>query len=70
MTVAEIETQLASLNRTEKAYLVQKLMDDIANIWPGVEMTPGVIGGEACIVRTRIPVWMLENHRRLGWREA
>ncbi|MDO9349350.1 MAG: DUF433 domain-containing protein, partial [Anaerolineales bacterium] len=26
--------------------------------------------GDACIVRTRIPVWALENYRRLGWSEA
>jgi len=33
---------------------------------PGVDSTPGVCGGEACIVRTRIPVWVLEQSRRLG----
>ena len=27
-------------------------------------------GGEACIVRTRIPVWVLENYRRLNWTES
>ena len=35
-----------------------------------IEKQPDVAGGEACIVRTRIPVWVLENHRRLGWSEA
>lgn len=29
-----------------------------------------MVGGDACIVRTRIPVWVLENYRRLGWSEA
>jgi uncharacterized protein (DUF433 family) len=33
---------------------------------PGVEMDPDVCGGEARIVRTRIPVWVLERARRLG----
>jgi uncharacterized protein (DUF433 family) len=28
------------------------------------------LGGEACIVRTRIPVWLLEQARRLGTSEA
>jgi uncharacterized protein (DUF433 family) len=28
-----------------------------------------VCGGEACIVRTRIPVWLLEQARRLGTSE-
>ena len=35
-----------------------------------IEHTPGVTGGDARIVRTRIPVWVLENYRRLGWSEA
>ena len=33
-------------------------------------MNPGVFGGEPCIVRTRIPVWLLEQARRLGVSEA
>lgn len=31
-----------------------------------IEHTAGVCGGEACIGRTRIAVWMLEEARRLG----
>ena len=37
---------------------------------PDIESTPGVCGGESCIVRTRIPVWILEQARRLGASEA
>lgn len=33
---------------------------------PGVERTHGVCGGEACLLRTRIPVWVLVQARRLG----
>jgi uncharacterized protein (DUF433 family) len=36
----------------------------------GIETTPGVCGGEPCIVGTRIPVWVLEQARRLGTSEA
>jgi uncharacterized protein (DUF433 family) len=43
---------------------------EISDSWPGIEKTPGVCGGSACIVRTRIPVWVLESHRCLGWTEA
>lgn len=35
-------------------------------MWPGIEKTPGVVGGDACIIRTRIPVWALEGDRQLG----
>jgi uncharacterized protein (DUF433 family) len=36
------------------------------NSFPGIESKPGVCGGEPCIVQTRIPVWALEQARRLG----
>lgn len=31
-----------------------------------VEKIPGVCGGDACLTRTRIPVWVLEQFRRYG----
>lgn len=70
MTLKDLEPQLAALSRAEKAQALQLLARDIADSWPGVEKTPGIIGGDACIVRTRIPVWVLENYRQLGWSEA
>ena len=42
----------------------------IGDAFPGVESQPGVCGGEPCIVRTRIPVWILERARELGVSEA
>jgi uncharacterized protein (DUF433 family) len=70
MTLQDLEPRLAELSRAEKAELVQKLVREIVNAWPGIEKLPGVVGGDACVVRTRIPVWSLENYRRLGWSEA
>jgi uncharacterized protein (DUF433 family) len=35
-----------------------------------VVRTPGVCGGSARIIRTRIPVWLLEQYRRLGMSEG
>ena len=34
-----------------------------------IERRPGVIGGSACIRGTRIPIWLLEQARRLGTSE-
>ena len=31
-----------------------------------IDWRPDVCGGEPCIVRTRIPVWVLEQARRLS----
>jgi len=70
MSIQQLEPQLSSLSRAEKAELVQRLVREIINAWPGMEKIENVAGGEACIVRTRIPVWTLENSRRLGWSEA
>ena len=70
MKLDEMELQLASLSRAEKVQALQMLARDIGNAWPGVEKTADVVGGTACIVRTRVPVWVLENYRRLGWSEA
>jgi len=41
-----------------------------SSAFAGVEKRPGVCGGDACVVRTRIPAWTLERYRRLGWTEA
>src|SRR5437660_6709470 len=59
-----------ALSRGEKAQILQMVAKDIGDAYPGIESTPGVCGGEPCIVRTRIPVWLLEQARRLGTSEA
>lgn len=32
----------------------------------GIERTPDVCGGAACVAGTRIPVWTIERFRQLG----
>lgn len=72
MTTAlqDAEKLLPALSRAEKAQLVQLVISDLGETFPGIESRPGVCGGEPCIVRTRIPVWVLEQARRLGTSEA
>jgi uncharacterized protein (DUF433 family) len=62
----QVEDLLPSLSRAEKAQLLRIVVRDLDDAFPGVESIPGVCGGEPCIVRTRIPVWVLEQARRLG----
>ena len=59
------ESLLAQLSRAEKAQLLQWVVRDLGDAFPGIESTPGVCGGAARIVRTRIPVWVLERARQL-----
>ncbi len=69
-TLRELETALASLTRGEKAQLLQVLARDLGDAFPGIDSTSGVNGGEPSIVRTRIPVWVLVQARRLGVSDA
>ncbi|PYI86945.1 MAG: hypothetical protein DME26_07915 [Verrucomicrobia bacterium] len=64
------EAILAKLTRAEKAQLLRWTANDLGDAFPGIESRPGVCGGEPCIVRTRIPVWVLEQARRQGVSEA
>ena len=66
----EAERLLSTMTRPEKAQVLQWVVSDLADAVPGIESTPGVSGGEPRIVRTRIPVWVLEQARRLGVTEA
>jgi uncharacterized protein (DUF433 family) len=45
-------------------------MSEGREVAPGIWSTPNVVGGDPCIRRTRIPVWGLEEARRLGASEA
>ena len=68
--LADIERELATLTPGEKAQLLQRIVRDLGQAFPGTESTPGVCGGEPCIVRTRIPLWVREQMRRQGVSEA
>ena len=71
MTKLEAAEQLlASMTRGEKALLLQWVVRDLGDAFPGIESQAAVCGGEPCIVRTRIPVWVLARARQLGVGEA
>jgi len=69
-TAQEAEKLLSGMTRGEKAQLLQWVARDIGDAFPGIDSTPGVCGGEPCIVRTRVPVWVLVLARDLGTSEA
>jgi uncharacterized protein (DUF433 family) len=68
--IEEVEELLARMTRGEKAQLLQRVVRDLGDAFPGVDSMSGVCGGEPCIVRTRIPIWVLEQARRQGATEA
>ena len=62
----QVEQALAGLEPNERARLLIPLLRDAAGAARGIRKTPGVQGGDACVGRTRIPVWLLEGLRRDG----
>jgi uncharacterized protein (DUF433 family) len=66
----DAEKLLARMTREEKTQLLESVVRDLGDAFPGIESTPDVCGGEPRIVRTRIPVWVLEQARRLGASDA
>jgi uncharacterized protein (DUF433 family) len=69
-TLQQIEKLLHKLTPEEIAELISKAIQASGIPMPGIESTPDVCGGEPCIVRTRIPVWILVQSKRLGVSEA
>jgi uncharacterized protein (DUF433 family) len=70
MTLKELEPQLLALTNDEKAQVIQLLSPGKIPLGRGIEKTPDVCGGSACITGTRITVWGLVESRRLGYSEA
>ncbi|MDO8445276.1 MAG: DUF433 domain-containing protein [Deltaproteobacteria bacterium] len=66
----EAEKLISTMNRAEKAQVLQWVVNDLGDAFPDIDSIEGVCGGEPCIVRTRIPVWLLVQARKLGISEA
>ena len=66
----QAEKLLVTMSQGEKAQLLRWVVNQLSEESTGIERNPGVCGGEPCIVGTRIPVWVLDQARRLGVSEA
>ena len=66
MTAQELRTQLLSLSPSEQLTAMQTLLQIAAIPARGITKTPGVMGGDACIANTRIPVWLLVSYKQQG----
>jgi uncharacterized protein (DUF433 family) len=70
MTLKELQPQLLALSPEEKTEAIQLLTVSLGDGWAGIEKTLGVMGGDACIRQTRIPVWLLVSLRNQGASEV
>src|SRR5438105_136224 len=64
--LSDFQKLLPALSPGEKAQILKWVVQELSEAFPGIDSRPDVCGGEPCIVRTRIPVWLLEQARRLG----
>lgn len=62
----DFEKLLPSLSPGERAQILKWVIQELGDAFPGIDSRPEVCGGAPCIVRTRIPVWLLEQARRQG----
>ena len=58
------------LSPSDRASVVQVISSELTGDVPGIESQLQVCGGDPCIIRTRIPVWLLVQAQRSGLSEA
>jgi uncharacterized protein (DUF433 family) len=66
----EARSAVLKLSPAERRGLLDWLASEPAEVAPGVYSTRGVCGGDPCVGRTRIMIWLLETCRRGGTTEV
>jgi uncharacterized protein (DUF433 family) len=73
----ELADRISKLPLSEREELLHRLADSdasspaqLVSATPLITKTPGICGGSARIIRTRIPVWTLQAMRQRGITEA
>jgi uncharacterized protein (DUF433 family) len=69
-TFDDIREAVLHLPKGDQMRLLSLVAHEVADAYPGIDFQPGICGGSARIIRTRIPVWLLEALRRNGRSEA
>jgi len=64
--ISAFEKLLPTLSPGERAQILKWVVQQLGDSFPGIDSRPDVCGGVPCIVRTRIPVWLLAQAHRLG----
>jgi uncharacterized protein (DUF433 family) len=62
----DFEKLLPTFSPGEKAQILKWVVQELGDAFPGIDSRSDVCGGEPGIVRTRIPMWLLEHARRFG----
>jgi len=65
-----LKQQFKKMRKIEKWRVSMQMNNSLSNIWSGIQKTRRVMGGKACIRKTRILVWLLISYRRQGASKA
>lgn len=65
-TFDSIRDAVLHLPKGDQVRILTLVALDVADAHPGIDFQENVCGGVARIIRTRIPVWLLESLRRGG----
>ena len=66
ITFESVRDPMLLLPKGDKARHMSVIALEITDSHPGIDIREGVCGGSARIIRTRLPVWLLESYRRAG----
>ncbi len=70
MQLQDLQPQLLALSPTEKHQAIEILLQSLDDRCRSIEKTIGFCGGDARIMNTRIPVWVIVQARNLGNTDA
>ena len=69
-TFDNIRDAVLHLPKGDQMRILSMVAMEVADAHPGIDFQDNVCGGAARIIRTRIPVWLLESLRRQGKTDA
>ena len=70
LTFSQVRDAVLHLPKGDQARLLSLVALETVDAYPGIDFQEGVCGGSARVIRTRIPVWLLESLRRDGKTDA
>jgi len=59
--LSDFDKMFPELSPGETAQILKWMVQDLGDAFPGIDSRSDVCGGEPCIIRTRIPVWLLDK---------
>lgn len=69
-TYDDVREAVLHLPKGDQARILAVVAMEVTDAHPGIDFQTNVCGGAARVIRTRIPVWLLESLRRQGKTDA